>query len=216
MTITHHPTEALLTAYASGALTQAERLVLAVHVNQCALCRRLIRAFECLGGASLEDVEPASLTPDAFVRISGLLQTSPDKAFRDTFDSRADEALKELPAPIAAQRFGRRKWIAPGISARPILLPGDGRSRAFLLYSGAGARMLEHTHNGVELTCVLKGSFSHKGGHYGPGDFDFGDHTVDHLPIVSSEEPCLCIVAMDGRVRIPGFLGRLLSPFIRL
>ena len=54
---------------------------------------------------------------------------------------------------------------------------------------------LEHTHTGKELTCVLKGTFSHQGGRYGPGDFDFGDEAVDHRPIVGAEEPCLCLVA---------------------
>ena len=40
--------------------------------------------------------------------------------------------------------------------------------------------MLEHTHTGTEMTCVLTGSFSHEAGHYGPGDFDLGDESVNH------------------------------------
>jgi putative transcriptional regulator len=76
--------------------------------------------------------------------------------------------------------------------------------------------MLEHSHTGTELTCVLKGSFSHQGGRYGPGDFDYGDDDVDHRPIVGDEGPCLCLVAMTGDLRMNGFFGRLISPFIRL
>jgi putative transcriptional regulator len=34
------------------------------------------------------------------------------------------------------------------------------------------------------MTCVLSGSFSHEGGHYGPGDFDLGDETMDHQVLV--------------------------------
>ena len=76
--------------------------------------------------------------------------------------------------------------------------------------------MLEHTHTGTELTCVLKGSFSHQGGRYGPGDFDYGDDNMDHRPVVGDEGPCLCLVAMTGDLRMNGFFGRLISPFIRL
>ena len=76
--------------------------------------------------------------------------------------------------------------------------------------------MLEHTHTGIELTCVLKGSFSHVGGRFGPGDFDYGDDTLDHQPLVGGEEPCVCLVAMTGDLRMNGFFGRLISPFVRL
>ncbi len=34
------------------------------------------------------------------------------------------------------------------------------------------------------MTCVLSGAFSQDGSHYGPGDFDLGDVTIDHQPVV--------------------------------
>ena len=48
------------------------------------------------------------------------------------------------------------------------------------------------------------------------GDFDFGDESVDHRPIVGGNEPCVCLVAMTGDLRMNGFLGRLIAPFVRL
>jgi putative transcriptional regulator len=63
---------------------------------------------------------------------------------------------------------------------------------------------------------VLTGAFSHAGGHYGPGDFDFGDDSVDHQPIVDAGEECLCLVAMRGNLRLSGWIGRLVQPFVRL
>lgn len=122
----------------------------------------------------------------------------------------------DLPEILRHYRIGRRRRVAPGVSLRPIELPGSSRSRAFLLQSGPGTRMLEHTHTGTELTCVLRGSFSHEGGRFGPGDFDYGDETLDHQPIVGSDEPCLCLVAMTGDLRMNGFFGRLIGPFVRL
>jgi putative transcriptional regulator len=127
--------------------------------------------------------------------------------------SGADEALPEI---LRHYRIGKRRWVAPGVSMRPIKLPGPSSSRAFLLRSEPGTHMLEHTHTGTELTCVLRGSFSHEGGRFGPGDFDFGDDTLDHQPTVGDGEPCLCLVAMTGDLRINGFFGRLIGPFVRL
>jgi putative transcriptional regulator len=76
--------------------------------------------------------------------------------------------------------------------------------------------MLEHTHTGIEMTCVLSGAFSQDGDHYGPGDFDLGDETVDHQPIVDEGRDCICLVAMQGKLRLNGLLGRIMQPFVRL
>jgi putative transcriptional regulator len=76
--------------------------------------------------------------------------------------------------------------------------------------------MLEHTHTGIEMTCVLSGSFSHEGGHYGPGDFDLGDETIDHQVLVDPGEDCICLVAMQGDLRLNGLIGRLVQPFVRM
>ena len=66
------------------------------------------------------------------------------------------------------------------------------------------------------MTCVLSGGFRHAGGHYGPGDFDFGDETVCHEPHVDAGEDCVCLVAIQGNLRWKGFWGRLARPFVRL
>jgi putative transcriptional regulator len=76
--------------------------------------------------------------------------------------------------------------------------------------------MLQHTHTGLEMTCVLSGAFSQNGAHYGPGDFDWGDEDADHRPIVDPEEECICLIAMEGRLRLEGFIGRLVQPLIRM
>ena len=100
---------------------------------------------------------------------------------------------------------------------RPILLSAHRANRVLSFSVPPRARGCSNILTLVEeLTCVLKGSFSHQGGRYGPGDFDFGDEAVDHRPIVGGEEPCLCLVAMTGDLHLRGFFGRLISPFVRL
>ncbi|BAM90979.1 putative transcriptional activator [Bradyrhizobium oligotrophicum S58] len=216
MTISHHPPEDLLADYATGALDEAEQLVVGVHVADCARCRRFVRTIEKLAGASLDAAEPVAMGADAFDAVMARIDRRPQAAPRVSEVAAHDPELAGLPEMVKRCKIGKRRRVAPGISMRPILLSGNGKSRAFLLRSEPGARMLEHSHSGNELTCVLKGSFSHLGGYYGPGDFDYGDDEVDHRPVVGDEGPCLCLVAMTGDLRMHGLLGRIISPFVRL
>lgn len=215
MTISHHPPEELLLGFAKGALSDAEHLVIGVHVAGCRSCSRLVLAMEELAAACLEDTGPAPMAADAFDAIIGRLDAPVAR------EARAPQAtirgdMAELPKLLHGRKIGKRRRVAPGVSMRPIEVSGTENVRAFLLESAAGTHMLEHTHTGRELTCVLKGSFSHEGGRYGPGDFDYGDDDTDHRPTVGNEGPCLCLVAMSGGLRINGLLGRLISPFVRL
>lgn len=211
MNVTHHPSPELLASFAAGTLDAGEHLVVAVHASGCSTCRQVVRAVEAVGGSTLEAIEPAPMKAGAFEAVAARLE-SPGSAPARSY-GRTDDTLPEI---LKRYRIGRRRRIAPGVSLRPIELPGPSRSRAFLLRSNPGTRMLEHTHTGTELTCVLQGSFSHEGGRFGPGDFDFGDETQDHQPVVGDSEPCLCLVAMTGDLRMNGFFGRLISPFVRL
>ena len=215
MTIAHHPPEELLAAFAAGKLDEGEHLVVAVHASQCPACRRFVAAVETSGGAALEAAEPVAMAKSSFEAVMTKIERVPPKATAPQ-NTRRDVEDDVLPEILRHYHIGRRRRIAPGVSLRPIELPGKGASRAFLLKSGPGTRMLEHTHSGIELTCVLKGSFSHVGGRFGPGDFDFGDETLDHQPLVGEGEPCVCLVAMTGDLRMNGFFGRLISPFVRL
>ncbi|PIS99830.1 transcriptional regulator [Bradyrhizobium nitroreducens] len=213
MTISHHPPEDLLADFAAGKLEEAHQLVVGVHVAGCARCARFVQAVEHLAGAALEDVEPAPIAPDAFARVMSAIHESPQETAAPPPASTTDP---DLPPALRRYRIGKRRRVAPGLSLRPIELSGSGQARAFLLRSAPGSRMLEHTHTGTELTLVLEGSFSHEGGRFGPGDFDYGDDEVDHRPIVGEEGPCVCLVAMTGDLRMNGFLGRLIGPFVRL
>ena len=216
MTITHHPPEDLLAELATGSLGEAEHLVVGVHVSGCARCRRFVRAVERLAGATLEDSEPASISDGAFDLVMARILENPSPQTQTTIPASAGSQGQDLPEPLRHCRLGRRRRVAPGVSLQPIELSGTGTARAFLLQSAPGTRMLEHSHTGTELTCVIQGSFSHGGGRYGPGDFDYGDDDINHRPIVGDEGPCLCLVAMTGDLRMNGFFGRLIGPFVRL
>lgn len=217
MTINHHPPEDLLADFAAGLLDEADRLVISVHAAHCERCQRFIGAIEHLAGTALEQATPVAMADNAFATIMARIDEPESASTPATASSRPVPPIDDdLPEILRHFRFGKSRRVAPGVKLQPIVLPGADKSRAFLLWSAPGTRMLEHSHTGTELTLVLKGSFSHQGGEYRPGDFDFGDGEVDHQPIVGSDEPCLCLVAMSGDLQMHGWLGRLISPFVRL
>ncbi|MCK1385669.1 ChrR family anti-sigma-E factor [Bradyrhizobium sp. 21] len=215
MTINHHPPEDLLADFAAGRLEEAHQLVVGVHVAGCARCARFVQAIEQLAGLALEAVEPVPVASNAFEQVMSRIHDTPEE--RTAPDTGRDHGREEdIPSALRNYRIGKRRRVAPGVSMRPIELAGAENARAFLLRSAPGTRMLEHTHTGTELTLVLEGSFSHEGGRFGPGDFDYGDDEIDHRPIVGQEGPCVCLVAMTGDLRMNGLLGRLIGPFVRL
>ena len=215
MTISHHPPEDLLADFAAGRLEEAHHLVVGVHVAECAGCARFVRAMEQLAGLALEEVAPVPVASDAFERVLARIDDAP-KPRAAPPSTETFGMVRDVPPALRNYRVGKPRRVAPGLSMRPVELSGAGKARAFLLMSAPGTRMLEHTHTGTELTLVLEGSFSHEGGRFGPGDFDYGDDEVDHRPIVGDEGPCLCLVAMTGDLRMNGLLGRLIGPFVRL
>jgi putative transcriptional regulator len=75
--------------------------------------------------------------------------------------------------------------------------------------------MIEHTHTGFEMTCAFRGALP-AGGHFGPGDFDLGDGTVDHEIMVDSAEDCICLIAMQGDLKLKWHDWPSPQPLIRM
>jgi len=66
--IRHHPDDALLMALAADRLARGPAVVTAAHVERCPNCRARLRELDAVGGALLEDAEPAVLAPEALAR----------------------------------------------------------------------------------------------------------------------------------------------------
>ena len=217
MTIQHHPSDELLTSFAAGTLDQGQHVAIATHLISCSHCRGWMHAMEHVGGSVLVGLSPTAMSRDAFTRVEARLN-EPAQATKPAVISVSAPLDDVAGLPAFVRRYPARpwKWIAPRVHLRPIRLPHANTTRVFLLKSGPGTKLLEHTHTGIEMTCVLSGSFAHEGGHFGPGDFDFGDETMDHQVLVDPGKDCICLVAMQGDLRLNGLIGRLVQPFVRM
>jgi putative transcriptional regulator len=215
MSITQHPTDETLTAFAAGTLDEGRSVVVAAHNEMCVRCRSWIATMEGVGGVLLSDLPPADLAKDALSRTLATIDRG-GYAERARAERVVPPDLPMLPKAARSYPVGRWRWMGPGVHWRPIEVPAERGARVFLLKAAPGTTMPHHTHMGTELTLVLSGAFTHAGGHYGPGDFDEADDTVEHQPIVATGEDCVCLVAMEGSLQLLGFVGRLLQPFVRI
>ena len=214
MNIRHHPSDATLAAFASGTLDEGRSLVVATHLSLCKTCRRAMRAFEHVGGAHLEGLEPAPVRADALERT--LAQIELGEATPSGVQPLRNPIASDLPAPLSQYVVGPWRWVGRGVHWRPVDVPCEPGSRVFMLKAAPGIRLPHHRHTGTEWTCVFQGAFEHDLGRYGPGDFDEADETMEHKPAVEDGVPCVCLVALQGNIEFQGWFGRLLQPFVRI
>ena len=210
--VRHFPSEETLLAYAAGTLRPAEAVVVSAHVAMCPPSRDWVRTLAHVGGALIDELPEAEMQPDALALALARIDTDGGEA---TLTPPLND-MPELPEPL--RHYALKPWrtIGPGAKMRYIDVPRDGDCRVFLLKIEPGRKMPQHTHAGVEMTCVLTGAFADENGEYRPGDFEEADEDVNHQPMVISDEPCICIVALDGQIKLPGLFGWLMQPFVKL
>lgn len=213
MSIQHHPPADMLAGFAAGTLDQGRHIVTATHLAHCAACRARAASLEHVGGEVLATLPPASMSADASARAAALLDRAaapvPPAALGLADVPGLPTFVRKLPAADWA-------WVAPGLQVRRLSVGPASETRVFLLRSRPGARFLRHKHTDFEMTCVLAGSFSHDGARYAVGDLDIGTPENEHAIEISEEGPCVSIVAMRGKLKLAGAVGRLLQPFMRL
>lgn len=224
MSVTHHPSDAVLVAYGAGSLGEGLALVVAGHLAFCPRCRDRIASIEAVGGALLEEIEPqapeAAMDPGALDAMLARLDTLP-----------ADVPLPPPAAPVGlkldfdvppalraslATPGADTAWRMAGPGVRQLVLHRPrhvGGPTAMLMRIAPGRKMPVHGHRGVEMTLVLDGGFSDEMGHFVAGDVAEVDPDTDHTPVADRGRDCICLVAVDAPIE---FRGPILGPLQRL
>lgn len=200
----YHPDEALLIEYANGSLDEAKALLVATHLALCPPCRAVVAAGEAAGAALAFEEAAAEVGP------------MPDIAATPV-DARAQPSVPVAPVPEPLRGYLGRPvselgWVPVLAGMKEYPLPEfAGRSSVRLLAIEPGRRMPRHTHEGLELTLVLQGSFADATGSYARGDVATADASVDHQPQAGAGEVCLCLAVEDAPLKLTGFNGAVMN-----
>ncbi len=217
MKIAHHPRDETLAALAAGTLGAGPRLVVATHLASCPACRARVRAFEAIGGALLESLPPDPPRVDLLARTLARLDAESVMPLApDAGRPSAPNHFPDAPETLRRCKIGPWRFIQPGLRISWVTIPDEPEASALLFKVSAGRRMPQHSHDGIEYTQVISGAFSDATGRYGPGDCIEADEDIDHQPIADSDGDCICLAAVEGRLRLHSFVGRMMQPFIRL
>lgn len=217
---THHTESETLMAYAAGALEEAPSVLVATHLALCPECRRTLHEYEAIGGALIDQLEPAPVSPEALNTALGLLEAAELEPAQPPATAVDAETTRIVPRPLRDYLGGdltALPWKSRGRGIKEAsLLIGDGSMRASVYRIEPGERIPAHTHDGVETTLVLKGAFSDKTGRYARGDVAVATDELDHTPVSDASEECICFAVIDGSLKLTGPFGRILNLFVRL
>ncbi|MCB2054836.1 MAG: ChrR family anti-sigma-E factor [Geminicoccaceae bacterium] len=208
----------LIFAHAAGRLPPAVHLLVDAHLQLAPASRDLHARYEELGGVLFEQIEPEAVSRDLFDRLQRRLDGEATRS--DVAAPHACDGADGLPValwPLVPQGLDALPWRRFRHVAQ-VEFPGfaDDGLRLGMVALKAGRGVPRHTHEGPELTLVLRGAFVDARDRYGRGDVAIADPSVDHRPIATPEEDCLCLTVTAGAIRLTGPLGRLLDPFVRL
>ena len=210
MTIRHHLTDALITAYAAGILPEAFSLVAATHISLCDDCRARLAASEAVGGAVLDMADSVAMGAGSLDAV--LARPAPPAA-------PAAVRRSTLPAPLADYIGGdlaQVKWRSLGMGVRQAILPTANSASARLLFIPAGQAVPDHGHRGTELTLVLQGAFRDATDRFGVGDLEIANQDLNHTPAAEAGQDCICLAATDAPLRFNSLIPRLLQPIFRI
>ena len=218
MRIQHHLRDETLMAYAAGELDQATSYLVAAHLALCPKCRAATELADDIGGGLIEDIEPVEMASVAFGNVLERLDIpGPVAELPRTASVVKDPVLPEPLRTIVGGDVDAIKWnlIGPGVHQMRFDDIG-GPSSIRLLKIAAGASVLEHGHNGEELTMVLSGGFDDGDQSFTRGDVEFADQDTVHQPVAMKNEDCICLAVTSGPLKFFDLFGRVAQPFFRI
>lgn len=215
MNIKHHLDEATLMSYAAGSLSQGMALVVACHLTMCKTCSQRLHKHNAIGGALLEQIAPANIQQNALDDILARLDQPATPTFTKLNQAPDNKTIADIPYPLSdyiTQELSDLPWkkLGNSVAYYDIACGTTGLSR--LMRINPGCALLPHTHNGNELTLVLKGSFCDELGRFNIGDIADLDSEVEHQPLVDGNSPCFCLVATDAPLKFSTIIGKIIQP----
>ncbi len=218
--ITHHPNDALLLDYASGAASEPINLLVATHLALCPCCRRKVEDYEAIGGAFVSNCKSAKISrelkADTLASLDNLVEIEDRQ--ESPAGMRSGDLETGIPQPLRrycgdVDNTDMWQWAGFGIKKIPLLEKHD-KFECYMLAIRGGKKVPSHDHGGSEWTLVLDGSFTDEAGHFSRGDMVEMREGEEHQPIADAGKDCICLVVAEAPVSLTGSVGRFLNPFL--
>lgn len=211
------PLEYLLD-YASGAAPEPVALAIATMLEMNPADAAIYNDLNAVGGAML-DAQPVPNTKSDDVDLSSvlaLLETAPQEAR----SAAVPRSRSDIPASLhlyVGDSYETVRWnsVTQGVEEF-VLNTGTRGYRTSLLRIAPGKAMPLHRHGGLEMTVVLQGAYDDVNGRFARGDMEIAGVHVEHQPIADSQSGCLCLAVLSAPVRLSGFIGWFINPFLRV
>jgi putative transcriptional regulator len=215
--ITHHPSNEMLEAHVAGKLNASLSLAVSVHCEMCPCCQKAIDEITQKQTEQCFFSDDTSVYSDEFDDMLSMIMASDEReAPRVAINSASYVELdsKQIRLPKAISTLPQSKWQGLGKIARSRLALDDDSWRMSLLYIRPEGEVPEHTHEGVEVTVLLDGTFSDHLGDYHKGDFIVLDGKHTHQPV--TPEGCLCLAVVSDPLLFTKGITKLLNPLGKL
>jgi putative transcriptional regulator len=205
----HLPPDEMLADYACGSMSPGIALLVASHLTKVPESRRRVREFERIGGILLEEEDPVEMAPSALDSVFAKIDSTAPVIAKPK-----PEPSGPLPTPLIDAlgiKFDEIPWKfrLPGVSVYHV--DGYGDEDVMLLRGKPGAKVPQHTHEGMEATLVLQGVLMDGDTAYQPGDVALNDEQDDHRPYIGGDETCYCLIVQQGNLRFTGTFSRILN-----
>ena len=212
----YHPSDELLMQFSAGQMPNALGIMVACHLEKCHLCRRRVSVFEQLGGEIMQESPPAAVGKGLLPNILAKLdEPAPDETLKKQLLGSTDPRIPKPLSRFVPGYFDELEWTGMSRSIKEFKLPiSDALYTAKLYKISAGKELPVHTHKGNEFTLVMDGSFSDNAGDYNQGDFILADSHTIHQPKAAPDCDCICFAVIDAPLKMTGFFGRMLNPFL--
>lgn len=222
----NHPSDNTLLEFSAGNLPTAIALCVSTHLSHCPCCKNKISEYNVLGGSFLKNTiepEPVKFTFNELMNkidqsdsaaddIPEVLKTQQDKiktAFENShrINEKVITKLLKVNEPLNWRKISRDLHEA-------VLTTGQSTHEVCFHKISKGGKVAQHDHTGLEITVVLEGSFSDESGTYVAGDFIEKYPGETHKPRATQNSDCLCLTVVEAPVKVSGFMGKVVNPFI--
>lgn len=221
-----HPSENTLIEYAAGNLASALSMCVAAHIELCPQCANRVHQLNSLGGSLLSSSKTARVNSRSFEQLMQRINATTKSEQAKTPAQSRLELLEQAETPPPASHLPKvvrklihpdrpLKWkrVSPALK-EAIITTGQSQFEVCFHKIKRGGKVAEHDHGGTEVTLVLEGSFSDADGTYSIGDYIEKQPGEVHRPMATQNEDCLCLSVSEAPVKVTGWMGKLVNPFI--